>query len=89
MPRINWYEQRFWTAANICDLGQEGDLYTKTTLEKCELNKVVDLKRSGVSTGRQSSPAEYSLLKLKVPQSNLIAVVKFKFEWMFVFGVFF
>ena len=25
---VNWYEQRFWTAANICDLGQQGDLYT-------------------------------------------------------------
>ena len=24
----------------------------------------------------------------KVPQSNLIAVVKFKFEWMFVLGLF-
>ena len=26
---VNWYKQRFWTATNICDLGQQGDLYQK------------------------------------------------------------
>ena len=30
---VNWYVQRFWTAADICDLEQQADLYTKTILE--------------------------------------------------------
>ena len=30
---VNKYEQFFWTPAYICDLGQQGDLYTKTNLE--------------------------------------------------------
>ena len=30
--RVNWYEQKFWTDANLFDLGQQTDLYTKTIL---------------------------------------------------------
>ena len=26
---VSWYKKRFWTAANMCDLGQQGDLYIK------------------------------------------------------------
>ena len=26
---VNWYKQYLWTAANICDFGQQGDLYKK------------------------------------------------------------
>ena len=29
---VNWYDC-FWIPADICDLGQEADLYTKTILE--------------------------------------------------------
>ena len=29
---VSWYEQRFWTPFDICDLGQQGDLYTQTIL---------------------------------------------------------
>ena len=31
---VNWYEQHFLTAADICDLGNQGVLYTKTILER-------------------------------------------------------
>ena len=36
---VSWYEQRFWTPADICDLGQQGDLYTKTILGTPKLSK--------------------------------------------------
>ena len=26
---VNRYKQHIWTAANMCDLGQQGDLYKK------------------------------------------------------------
>ena len=29
---VNYYEQRFWTPADICDLEKQGELYTKTIL---------------------------------------------------------
>ena len=27
---VSWYEQFFWTLADICNLGQQGDLYTNS-----------------------------------------------------------
>ena len=29
---VSWYEQSFWNPADICDQGQQGDLYTQTFL---------------------------------------------------------
>ena len=34
---VNGYEQLFWTGAEICDLGKQGDLYTRTILETPKL----------------------------------------------------
>ena len=35
---VNWYEQRFWTPADICDIGKKGD--TKTILGTLKFSKL-------------------------------------------------
>ena len=40
---VNWYKQRFWTPADICDLGQQGDLKKKNNSENTKVLKISEL----------------------------------------------
>ena len=59
---ISWYEQRFWTPTDICELGQHCDLYTHTILTDKPTERQKRLLILADSLAKQSVSIQYKFL---------------------------